>query len=295
MNRFIAALLVVGVTVVGLGTAADDEPEPTKPANLDQLNSDKDEDDPHVISSSTGLFYTVKNKDKIDLLVTQRRKGSPWTRGQLWPQFEEKADFRSVFMTRDNSFPQKLYFATNKDPEKNAPGDNYDIYYLMRQGPTSDYTFRTAEIGVCTAADEMHPWITVDGLQMYFSRKDREGWHVYVASRPKGGGRFLNPVRVNLPDNFYHATVSPNGLTMYVQGPLPNNRWGLFKCIRTAAGGWSKPEPLDSLNNSQALRGDLSPNLTRDGLYLYFASDRPGGKGGLDIWTVPTAALVKKP
>ena len=41
-------------------------------------------------------------------------------------------------------------------------------------------------------------------------------------------------------------------------------------------------------------RGDLSPCLTADGMRLYFVSDRPGGKGGLDIWYVPTAQLKAK-
>jgi hypothetical protein len=40
--------------------------------------------------------------------------------------------------------------------------------------------------------------------------------------------------------------------------------------------------------------GDRSPCLSRDGAMLYFASDRPGGKGGLDLWVIPTAPLRKQ-
>ena len=40
--------------------------------------------------------------------------------------------------------------------------------------------------------------------------------------------------------------------------------------------------------------GDRSPCLSRDGLTLYFASDRDGGKGGLDLYSVAVADLKKK-
>jgi hypothetical protein len=56
---------------------------------------------------------------------------------------------------------------------------------------------------------------------------------------------------------------------------------------------WSKPEALDSLNSPAAPTGDTSPCLTADGAKLYFASDRPGGKGGRDLWVIDTALLPK--
>jgi hypothetical protein len=80
---------------------------------------------------------------------------------------------------------------------------------------------------------------------------------------------------------------------MYLQGPLENKRWGLFTSTRTTK-GWSKPEPLDAVNDPEGKTGDRSPNLSRDGRLLYFVSDRPGGKGGLDVWAIQTAMLGKK-
>jgi hypothetical protein len=89
--------------------------------------------------------------------------------------------------------------------------------------------------------------------------------------------------------------VSANGLTMYLQGPLEKDRRGLFRSTRTKVGAaWGKPEPLTALNHPDGPRGDMSPCLTAAGTRLYFASDRPGGKGGLDLWTIPTAQLKAK-
>jgi len=50
---------------------------------------------------------------------------------------------------------------------------------------------------------------------------------------------------------------------------------------RNADGTWSAPE-LFVHNLEQYSSGD--PWLSNDGNYLYFASDRPGGMGGLDLW-----------
>ena len=80
---------------------------------------------------------------------------------------------------------------------------------------------------------------------------------------------------------------------MYLQGPLEGKRWGLFRSALTN-GKWGEPEELKELNSAAGPTGDRSPNLSRNGAYLYFASDRPGGKGGLDLWYVSTAELNKK-
>ena len=44
---------------------------------------------------------------------------------------------------------------------------------------------------------------------------------------------------------------------------------------------WSKPAVIEAL---RAPASDKDPALTRDGEYLYFSSDRPGGLGGYDLW-----------
>ena len=55
--------------------------------------------------------------------------------------------------------------------------------------------------------------------------------------------------------------------------------------------GWA---PLDALNHPEGKTGDVAPCLSRDGGFLFFASDRPGGKGGLDLWVISTLELNKK-
>jgi hypothetical protein len=52
-----------------------------------------------------------------------------WPAGKPMLDINSKADTRSVFLTPDGVYPQRLYFASNKDLDKKGDnkGDNYDI------------------------------------------------------------------------------------------------------------------------------------------------------------------------
>jgi Tol biopolymer transport system component len=52
---------------------------------------------------------------------------------------------------------------------------------------------------------------------------------------------------------------------------------------------WSEPVNLGPVVNSAF--PDQNPTLSRDGMSLYFASNRPGGVGGIDIWVAQRACV----
>ena len=284
----------------GSEAAADDPPKPVKPVNLD-CNTPADEDDPHVSSTGMTLYYASAGKTKIDILVS-RRSGGKWAAGKPLDGYiqsptgkKKPADDRGVFVTPDGTYPQYIYFATNKD-ENDEKGDNFDLYVSYRDGPAKDFVPPEAVAKLDTAEDERDPWLTKDGKTLYFSRKTKDGWRVFTATRANGktAQGFDDPVLVDeLPPDFSHATLTPDGKTMYLQGPLDKGRWGLFVSTKGDK-TWGAPEPLDMLNDPSGPTGDRSPGLSRDGLTLYFASDRDGGKGGLDLYSVPVADLKKK-
>jgi Tol biopolymer transport system component len=295
MSRCRAPLCTVILLACTFPAARGDEPEPLKPTNV-MLNTDKDEDDPHLSSDGLHLFYSVTTNGKSQILMSTRSgKEKPWPPGKPVLELKEMGDCRSVFLTPEGKYPQQLYVATNYDPEKkDGRGNNFDLYFLLKQGPRAEFT-TTTPLHFCTPKNELHPWLLPDGRTLYYSRRDKDGWHIYIVSRPPSGGQFGKPVLVDLDGDFLHPTLTPDGKTMYVEGRLQKgkDRWGLFRTTRTVS-GWSKPEPLTALNSAAAETGDHSPCLSRDGVVLYFSSDRPGGKGGRDLWVIPTAQLNKK-
>ncbi len=292
-------VLTLPVSLIAPNRVADTKPDRSEgPINL-TCNTADNEDDPHLSSDGRTLFYSCDAKGKVDIMVSRRATTRNfWPRGRLLgtepdgDYIQTKVDDRSTFLTLDHRYPQYLLFATRKDKEIN----NFDIYVAVKQGPRAAFTAPTPVSTVDTKEDELHPWLTADGRRLYFSRKTKDGWRVFVATRTTttGAAGFGEPVLLkDLSAGFHHPTLTPDGKTMYLQGPLEKDRWGLF--VTTASGTkWATPESL-SINSSDAPTGDISPSLSRDGTLLYFASDRPGGKGKLDLWVLQTAKLKPVP
>ena len=89
---------------------------------------------------------------------------------------------------------------------------------------------------------------------------------------------------VNQPDRRLEATFSPNGTMMVLVrwgGEAEEDKDADMYLSRWDGRNWSRPEPLTALNSPANDRG---PAFSRDGRYLYFASDREGGEGGNDLY-----------
>ncbi|MEC9326828.1 MAG: hypothetical protein VYC63_02855, partial [Verrucomicrobiota bacterium] len=86
---------------------------------------------------------------------------------------------------------------------------------------------------------------------------------------------------INAANYRLEATFSPNGTSMvFVRPTNDDSGTDLFLSVwdgRT----WSVPEPIGELNSQKSERG---PAFSRDGSFLYFSSNREGGKGGYDIY-----------
>jgi hypothetical protein len=288
----LASTLVVALS---LSVPRAEEPKELKPVNLG-VNTAADEDDPQLAPNGLTIFYASNAKKKWDIMVARRAGvNHKWGAGDILDEtnIHTEVDDRPGFLTGKNvDGYEYFYFATMKNKDLK----NYDIYVTSRTSPQKPFMEATPLNNVDTEADELHPWLTSDGRGLYFSRKTKEGWRVFYVTRKQAlGGQGFGEAKMieALAADFHHATVTPDGKTMYLQGPLEKGRTGLFVSTWTKE-GWGKPEPLELLNNPDGPTGDRSPSLSRDGSLLYFASDRPGGKGGLDLYVIPTAQLGGK-
>jgi len=85
--------------------------------------------------------------------------------------------------------------------------------------------------------------------------------------------------------------LSPDGSTMYLTQCTADPSYPRYAQIVTAQrsdASWGKTTPL--LITNDTLSSYAHPAISPDGEWLYFVSDMPGGKGGLDIWRMRLTA-----
>lgn len=85
--------------------------------------------------------------------------------------------------------------------------------------------------------------------------------------------------------------LSVDGGTMYLTQCLSDPSYPRYAQIVTSPrsdAAWGKPTPFVITNDT--LSSYAHPAVSPDGEWLYFVSDMPGGKGGLDIWRIRLSA-----
>jgi Tol biopolymer transport system component len=105
---------------------------------------------------------------------------------------------------------------------------------------------------------------------IYVSTKSASGW-----STPK-----LISSNVNIKYNDAAASLSPDGKTLFLY--YEEGEGDIY--ISTLNGDqWSKPEPLNK-NINTGMFWETCASVSPDGKKLYFASNRDGGFGELDLY-----------
>ena len=144
-------------------------------------------------------------------------------------------------------------------------GDSYDQLYFT--------STRNEAMG-----DEVSGITGTKAGDLFYSEKDDKGkW-----SKPEAvnGG-------INTNDDEGTCCFSPDGREMYLTqcttSPSYPRYAQIVKSDRSDA-AWSKTIPITLTADS--LSSFAHPAISPNGEWLYFTSDMPGGKGGLDIWRV---------
>ncbi|NQU87837.1 MAG: OmpA family protein, partial [Mariniphaga sp.] len=146
--------------------------------------------------------------------------------------------------------------------------------------------------GINTSDFEYWPSISIDGNMLIFTRlkESKKGRALmqedfYSSVFTENEWKEAMPLeRINTEDNEGAQTLSADGNIMFFAAC--NRLDGLGSCdiyfTRKVDGKWNTPQNAGAPVNSGSW--ESQPSLTANAGYLYFASNRTGGKGKMDIW-----------
>ncbi|HOD15171.1 MAG TPA: OmpA family protein [Spirochaetota bacterium] len=134
------------------------------------------------------------------------------------------------------------------------------------------------------------PFITYDQNNLLLTSDQKGGKgdvDLWIAKRGKAlWGRAVNmgaPVNTAGYEGF--GSISPDSTTLYFTRECDekkgNDRFCIFRSIKVN-GQWTEPVRMPAPVNSEY--SDFAPIIMADGTTIIFASNRPGGRGGYDLY-----------
>ncbi len=184
--------------------------------------------------------------------------------------------------------------ASKADPKARAIADKaieicHNAIALM--SVPRNFTVHSFSGSVNTKYTEYNPTVSADESVIAFTAlrpntgrtrsADKFIEEVYVSYNKSGSWSEPALVPISSEYNVGTAGISPDGQKMMIFIGGAADPGSLYQ-ITKDGDGWSKPSLLAGSINSNSMETTCS--ITPDGKTIYFASDRNGGKGGLDIW-----------
>ncbi len=145
---------------------------------------------------------------------------------------------------------------------------------------------------LCTGDWESHPVFSPGGRTLYFVKSSPSNdFTAIVYSRFVDGGWTI-PHMASFSGKYQDTDpfITPDGSKLYYSSNRPpqdyigaeaRDNMDLWVCDRATDTTWSEPRNLGPQVNGAA--NEWFPTVASDGT-LYFGSNRPGGRGGLDLW-----------
>jgi hypothetical protein len=269
------------------------------PVNLGPvINSTNNESGPALAKNGLSLYFSSNRPGGVglgDLYVSLRNSveepwGPPMNLGVVVNSTEDEA---TPNLSRDGHW---LYFMSRRAGSlPNALGViGFDIWVSYREHVHDDFDWQSpTHVGpsVNSPSFDQSPFFfdndDVGVPQLFFTRTTPSGNDIFVSSLlPNGtfGPAALVP-ELNTTAGDSGASLRFDGLEVFLFSRRPGGFGAsdLWTATRnTVFDPWSTPINLGALVNSVDL--DFDPHIASDRKTLYFASTRPGGFGGQDLY-----------
>lgn len=260
----------------------------------DALKYDKNFVD--VYLSRAGIYANLKNYPaSVSDFETALQMDSIYAKTYLLPY--------SISLAGTGNFSKALlavkeFLQTPRLNEQSIQAGNYrrktyELALKIAEQRTKDgansYVFSPQNLGsnINSAALEYFPSLTIDGSRMIFTRRQNNDEDFYESILENGVWQKAIPLAGHINTNLNEGAqnISQDGEWLIFTGcnyPEGEGSCDLYIAYRTRSGGFTDPENMGRVINTEFW--ESSPSLSPDKKQLYFASNRPGGFGGKDIW-----------
>ena len=156
----------------------------------------------------------------------------------------------------------------------------------------SPVTFNPVNLGVNinSDADEYLPALSADGSTLIFTRSENvkglRNEDFYISYNDTDEWQFANNLGepINTLKNEGAQCITADGKTLYFTACSRNDSYGRCDIYQSdfVNDKWTNPVNLGPNVNTESW--ESQPAISSDGRQLFFVSNRPGGRGGKDIW-----------
>ncbi|RME92692.1 MAG: hypothetical protein D6767_02640 [Candidatus Hydrogenedentota bacterium] len=284
--------------------------EEAKVENLSEINTKFVEYTPFILPDETILVFE------------SNRPGSVGLSGDfdLWYALGERVNGTVKFKPPVNFGPpvNSAYFDGLPSLRK-LPDGSLEMYFTSfatkgRKGKKETNIYYTKQvqgkwtdpIPLSIINSDFHdrmPSISPDGLTLYFSSNRPGGYgkdDIWIAHYDTAKKMWQKPVNAGSIINSGAAEISPSihsdGITLYFSSDRDGGvgRYDIYvtqKMLYMKGTPWKKPQNLGKPYNSPY--DDEYPTVTRDGLRMYFSSNRKGGYGSFDVYRAKVPEFAK--
>ncbi len=243
-----------------------------------------------LVTSRRPSVYASRDRTYEKLFLFEKSKNGNYVKTEMGNPFKNQSHINATQFTANG---RKL-FITKSDELSSGDiyisriGDDYSISKPVKV--TKSVNSRFPEAFASMTTDSSLIFFSserpdgIGGKDIYCSRRiDRRTW---------ASAQLLSSA-INTPFDETCPVISPDGRTLYFssQGHFSMGGFDIFK-VQLEDGNWSLPANLGYPINTTADDEFFTP--MKDGHAAYWSSNRPGGQGGWDIYSVNYESNILK-
>lgn len=272
MNKIILYILVItNINVLSASNVMYLEP-----INIKVLNSSDNEFSPSWNSFNSTLFFT-STRDKNEKLYTSNKNADGFLQAPNFLDNPINIFHKNIsyitFLNEEKAYFSSFLFDGNK-PRLQLFYSNYKKKAWSEGFPIEEFN-NDKFVG--------HSSISSDGNQIAFTTQSEEGDLDLMISYRLEDGSWRDPQSIDIMnsrgDEITPHFASDDTLYFASDGQGGPGGFDIYFSIKSE-GIWQRPSPLYELNTEY----DESDVCVLPNGDLIFASNRPGGQGGLDLW-----------